>query len=213
MGIASDWWVHFFGKNVQDAKDYTGRPIKKAAYKQEGSSYGWVLEYILPIDNGGTDTVDNIHIVSYEAHILRDGRITYTIDGIRYQVQRDENNNYAIYKIGDKRMSFWEKEFGDVEEAKDFAGRKILKCAYGQTNSRFVWDIDHILPLSKGGTDTDDNKQIVHVVTNDEKADKTTFIIDDVIYQVQKTSKSDENCWANGYDYSNKKYCIVEINN
>ena len=213
MATASEWWVHFLGKNVQEAKDYTGRPIKKAAYKQVGSAYGWVLEYILPLDNGGTDMADNIHIVSYEAYRLRNGRITYTIDGIRYQVQRDENNKYAIYKIGDKRMSFWEKEFGDVEKAEDFVGRKILKCAYGQTNSRFGWDIDHIQPLSKGGTDTDDNKQIVHVDTNDEKADKTTFVIDGITYQVQKTSRSDEACWANRYDYSNKKYCIVEIDN
>ena len=213
MATASEWWVFFFGQKVQDAKDYTGRLIKKSAYNQAGSAYGWVLEYILPLNKGGTDTANNIHIVSYEANILRDGRITYIIDGIRYQVQRDENNKYAIYKIGDKRMSFWEKEFGDVEEAEDFAGRKILKCAYGQTNSRFGWDIDHIQPLSKGGTDTDDNKQIVHVVTNDEKADKTTFIIDDIIYQVQKTSKSDKDYWANDYDYSNKKYCIVEIDN
>lgn len=213
MATASEWWVSFFGQKVQEAKDYTGRQIKKSAYNQAGSSYGWVLEYILPLDNGGKNTADNVHIVSYEAFMLRDGRITYTIDGIRYQIQRDENNKYAIYKIGDKSMSFWEKEFGDVEEAEDFAGYKILKCAYGQINSRYGWDIDHIQPLSKGGTDTDDNKQIVHVKTNDEKADKTTFIIDDRIYQVQKTSRSDEEYWANGYDYSNKKYCIVEIDN
>ncbi|MCH5148986.1 MAG: HNH endonuclease [Clostridiales bacterium] len=110
-------------------------------------------------------------------------------------------------------MDFWEKEFGNVEEAEDFAGRKILKSAFGQVNSKYGWDIDHIQPLSKGGTDTDANKQIVHVITNDEKADKTTFIIDDITYQVQKTSKSDKDYWANDYDYSNKKYCIVEIDN
>lgn len=110
-------------------------------------------------------------------------------------------------------MNFWEKEFGDANEAEDFAGRKIRKYAYGQTNAQFGWDIDHIQPLSKGGTDTDNNKQIVHVITNDEKGDKTTFVINDKIYQVQKTKKSDECRWANGYDYSNKKYCIVELDN
>lgn len=212
MASASEWWVYVFGQGVQDAKDYTGRQIKKSAYKQTGSAYGWVLEYILPLENGGTDTVDNIHIVSCEANILRDGRITYSIDGVRFQVQRNNNGKYSIYKIGDKKMSFWEKEFGNCTKAVDFAGRTILKGSYGQLNSQYGWDIDHIQPLSKGGTDTDENKQIVHVLTNDEKADKTTFIIDDIIYQVQKTSRSDKKSWAN-YDYADKKYCIVEVEN
>lgn len=210
MSTASEWWEYLLGKGVQDAQDYTGRAIKKSAYKQISSAYGWVLEYILPLDKGGSDTKNNIHIVSCAANMLRNGRITYTIDGVRYQVQKDSNGDYSIYKIGDKRMSFWEKEFGNVEEAVDFANRLIKKCAYGQVNSRYGWDIDHIKPLSKGGSDTDDNKQIVHVVTNDEKSDKNTFVIDGSTYQVQKTSKSDERCWAN-YDYTDKKYCIVEI--
>lgn len=213
MATASDWWTHFFGKGVQDAQDYTGRLIKKSAYNQPGSAYGWILEYILPLDNGGTDTKDNIHISSYEAYSLRNGKITYTIDGKRYQVQKDDKGHYAIYIIGDKKMSFWEKEFGDANEAQDFTGRVIKKCAYGQVNSRFGWDVDHIQPLSKGGKDNDENKQIVHVTTNDEKGDKTTFVINGTTYQVQKTLRSDENDWANDYDYSDKKYCIVEIDN
>lgn len=211
MATASEWWVHFFGQSVQDAEDYTARPIKKAAYKQSGSAYGWILEYILPLNKGGTNTADNIHIVSYEAFMIRNGRITFAIDGVRYQVQKN-NGKYGIYKIGDNKMSFWEKEFGNVEQARDFAGRLIKKCAFGQTTSNFGWDIDHIQPLSKGGKDNDENKQIVHVKTNDEKADKTTFIIKGTTYQVQKTSRSDEGCWA-PYDYSNKKYCIVVIEN
>ena len=210
MATASEFWVHFFGRNQQDATDYTGRPIKKSAYGQTGSAYGWVLEYILPLASGGTKTIDNLHIVSCEANYLRNNRITYVIDGIRYQVQKDDEN-YGIYKIGDIRMDFWEREFGNVNEATDFAGRKILKCAYGQMNSKYGWDIDHIQPLSKGGKDNDDNKQIVHVSTNDEKADKTTFNIDGVTYQVKKTTHSDRDYWANGYDYSAKKYCIEEI--
>lgn len=212
MATASEWWVYLIGQGVQDTKDYTGRHIKKSAYKQSGSAYGWVLEYILPLNNGGTDTADNIHIVSCEANVLRNGRITYTIDGVRYQVQRDNDEKYKIYKIGDKKMSFWEKEFGNCTKAVDFTGRTILKGAYGQVNSQYGWDIDHIQPLSKGGSDTDDNKQIVHVVTNDEKADKITFVIESTTYQVQKKSRSDEDCWAN-YDYSDKKYCIIKIEN
>lgn len=215
MTVASKWWEACFG-NKQDGLDYTGRQIKKSAYRQRGSAYGWVLEYILPLNNGGSDTQDNIHIVSCEANALRHDRLTYTIDGIRYQVQRNNGiNRYSICKIGDKKMSIWEKEFGDVQEAYDFVGRKILKCAFGQQGSEYGWDIDHIQPLSKGGTDTEDNIQIVHILTNDEKSDKTTFIsdFDGQTYQVQKTSKNSLEYWANGYDYSNKKYCMVIIDN
>ena len=212
MTKASELWTECFGSGVQDARDYTGRPIKKSAYNQSGSAYGWVLEYILPIKNGGSETLDNVHIASYEAYRLRDGKLTYPSDGKRYQVQTADNAGHAIYKIGDKRMSFWEREFGDCTQAVDFAGRVIQKGAYGQFNSKYGWDIDHIKPLAEGGSDTDDNKQIVHVKTNDEKADKTTFVIDGTTYQVQKKARSDEDCWAN-YDYSDKKYCIVELDN
>ncbi len=210
MTEASKFWNECFGKGVLEAYDYTGRLIKKQAYNQQGSAYGWVIEYILPIDMGGKKTWDNVWIVSYETHTLRNGRLTYVIDGDRYQVEKNNCGNYEIFKTGGKNMDFWIKEFGNVEEAEDFTGRKIKKCAHGQTGSRYGWDIDHILPLSRGGKDNDENKQIVHVKTNDEKADLTTFKIDGILYQVKKTSKSDEHCWAN-YDYSDKKYCIEEI--
>lgn len=212
MHTASEQWNSRIGPGTQEATDYTGRQIKKAAYKQQGSQYGWILEYIMPLDKGGADTTDNVWIVSYEAHLLRSGKITYTIDGVRYQVQKDGEGGYGIYKVGDKKINFWEREFGDVAEAEDFTGRVIQKGAFGQQWSRYGWDIDHIQPLSLGGKDADENKQIVHVMTNDEKADKTTFITEDGRqFQVQKTSRVEPAYWANGYDYSEKKYCIVEI--
>lgn len=211
MTTASEFWVYFFGNGIQKRTDYTGRTILKSAYNQIGSAYGWVLEYILPLESGGSDTLDNIQIVSCEANVLRNGRLTYTIDGIRYQIQKDNSGQYAICKIGDKVISFWEREFGDAQEAEDFAGRKIIKRAYAQSNSRYGWNIDHIQPLSEGGKDNDENKQIVHINTNTQKADRITFSIDGVTYQVQKTTYDNEKCWANDYDYSNKKYCIVAI--
>ncbi|MDR2090176.1 MAG: hypothetical protein LBP62_00730 [Clostridiales bacterium] len=50
----------------------------------------------------------------------------------------------------------------------------------------------------------------MHVLTNDEKADKTTFVIYGRQYQVRKTSKTDGDEWAD-CDYSDKKYCIATI--
>ena len=200
----SELWEIQFGKGFQDAKDYTGRAIKKAAYNQAGSNFGWVIEYILSLDKGGENSLNNVLIVSYAAHILRNGKLTYSMDGIRYQVQKDSNSGYGIYKIAnmsvDKGMAFWNKEFGrDVEEATDFAGYIIKKCAYRDENSDYGWNIDHIQPISKGGTNTDDNKQIVSIYANRAKSDKMTFVVDNKRYQVHKTSKVERCYYANDY--------------
>jgi len=55
--------------------------------------------------------------------------------------------------------------------AHDYKGREIRKAAYGQEGSQYAWNIDHIKPKRKGGTDRIDNLQIVHILTNQEKAD------------------------------------------
>lgn len=38
----------------------------------------------------------------------------------------------------------------------------ILFSEYGNRNSEYGWERDHIVPLSKGGLDTDDNIQALH---------------------------------------------------
>mgnify|MGYP007025223091 CR=1 FL=1 len=48
---------------MNDFKLYLWRKLK------QGSAYGWVIEYILPIDMGGKKTWDNVWIVSYETKI------------------------------------------------------------------------------------------------------------------------------------------------
>ena len=69
-------------------------------------------------------------------------------------------------------MRLWTKQFGKSNEVLDYAGRKMMKGAYNQRNSQFGWNVDHILPESKGGKTTDANLICCHILTNDEKADK-----------------------------------------
>ena len=69
-------------------------------------------------------------------------------------------------------MRLWNKSFGKDTKATDFAGRTIAKGAYNDRNSEFGWNVDHILPESKGGATADYNLICCHIKTNDEKADK-----------------------------------------
>ena len=69
-------------------------------------------------------------------------------------------------------MRLWNKSFGKETKVKDFTGRTIAKGAYNDRNSEFGWNVDHILPQSRGGKTADHNLVCCHILTNDEKADK-----------------------------------------
>ena len=69
-------------------------------------------------------------------------------------------------------MRLWSKSYGKATKVKDFTGRAIAKGAYNDRNSEYGWNVDHILPQSRGGKTADYNLIICHISTNDEKADK-----------------------------------------
>lgn len=54
---------------------------------------------------------------------------------------------------------------------KDRCGAVISFNEYGNRNSRFGWEIDHIFALAKGGADTWDNVQPLHWDNNCTKGD------------------------------------------
>ena len=84
-------------------------------------------------------------------------------------------------------MRLWNKSFGKDTKATDFAGRTIAKGAYNDRNSEFGWNVDHILPQSKGGATADYNLVCCHIKTNDEKADKfPCFNANEIAFEIVK---------------------------
>lgn len=69
-------------------------------------------------------------------------------------------------------LSLWERNYGRDVRADDYAGRPMDKAAYGDRNSDYGWNIDHICPVSKGGKTVPNNLICCNIQTNDEKADK-----------------------------------------
>jgi len=69
-------------------------------------------------------------------------------------------------------IDVWNKYYGNTEEVRDYAGRLMKKSACANPNSSYHPTLDHIRPLSKGGSDVLDNIEICHRDTNVEKGDK-----------------------------------------
>ncbi len=84
-------------------------------------------------------------------------------------------------------MSLWNEQFGKATKVKDFAEREIAKGAYNDRNSKFGWNVDHILPQSQGGKSVKSNLICCHILTNDEKADKfPCFVANGVKFEIVK---------------------------
>ena len=84
-------------------------------------------------------------------------------------------------------MRLWNKSFGKETKVKDYAGRTIAKGAYNDRNSEFGWNLDHILPQSKGGKTADYNLVCCNIKTNDEKADKfPAFKANGITFEIVK---------------------------
>ena len=68
-------------------------------------------------------------------------------------------------------VGLWDQIFPGQSEVIDYAGRRMVRSAIGNQNSRYCPTIDHIRPLAIGGKDWLENIVICDQITNEEKAD------------------------------------------
>lgn len=68
-------------------------------------------------------------------------------------------------------IDVWNKLYGKKEDVYDYTGRLMKKSSCGNPNSNFHPTLDHIRPLSIGGSDVLENIIVCHRDTNEEKAD------------------------------------------
>ncbi|MDR1138779.1 MAG: hypothetical protein LBK70_02770 [Clostridiales bacterium] len=107
--------------------------------------------------------------------------------------------------------TLWRETFGNNSTGRDFAGLDIHKGAYGDSNSKYGWNIDHINPM---GSDSIRNKQCCSIAVNGIKEDKQSFsikYIDGTIvnYQVKKVNNLNKDDQVAKYNYRDKDYVIV----
>lgn len=89
-------------------------------------------------------------------------------------------------------MKLWRERYGDNNDVCDYAGRPMFFLDYNDRDSQYGWNIDHILPQDRNGTDDVDNLIICNIKTNDEKANKTTFEANKKKFQVKKNGQKYE---------------------
>lgn len=71
----------------------------------------------------------------------------------------------------------------------DFAGRKMILEDYGNDKVETGWNIDHILPLSNGGTNAKINLQCTNVKTNHIKGNKMQWSDNSMDFKTIKFKK------------------------
>lgn len=82
----------------------------------------------------------------------------------------DEQSKRAVFNKG-KVVIQKGKTFDSAIWRYDKCGHVMKYSDHGDTNSKFGWEIDHIKPTAKGGSDSIDNLQPLYWENNRTKGD------------------------------------------
>lgn len=196
--IALKIWESAFGKKV-DATDFSGRKMNKSAYGQKNSKLGWTLCTLLPRCAGGREEDENLICVHTETALEKGESFPFFVAADKkYEITCDDENEWIIVLASDSvsiaeqeaktnaARDTWDEFFGDVEEATDFCGRKIIKSEY-MTDSPYAWKI---LPYVEGRAAEGKNAYIASLLTESEALGKTAFKANGKNYTLNKDNGS-----------------------
>ena len=91
-------------------------------------------------------------------------------------------------------IKLWRSRYGNKDWIQDYNNRNSRRQSTSDGHYyNYGWNLHHMMPESKASCSpkmkrkvtSKSNLEIVHIFTNDEAEDKTTFIINDTEYQVR----------------------------
>ena len=89
-------------------------------------------------------------------------------------------------KISEKNAKKLFLEFYPDGIGFDYAGRKMILDNYGKDNLDTGWNIDHVIPLSKGGTNQKENLQCTNCKTNRIKGNQIEWKDENMNFKLTK---------------------------
>ena len=95
-------WERLFPGMVE-AYDYASHKIRKDDFRNEESEFAWDVDMIKPRSAGGTYQMENLLPASLTTIALRNGRSTFAIGSLLYEVRRGRRyGQFAIYDTTDR---------------------------------------------------------------------------------------------------------------
>jgi len=158
-----------------------------------------LLYYFGGADDNGTG------LVIERRKIMKNDTLKDIVNGVEQQIQ---GGLVGSSDPSEKAQRIFEHYYGDYDLVLDFAGRPILKSAYGNPKATYYfteeeaddwnlsegegdyfvgWDLHHMMPKGKDGGDSNDNLIPVNINTNRIAGDKTSYSIDGITYEVRRT--------------------------
>lgn len=107
----------------------------------------------------------------------------------------DLNSRQTIQRIWDKAIIV--EGYNKDMYRQDFGGAWISREAYGDTDSMLGWEIDHVFPVAKGGSNHIDNLRPMNWRNNRSKGDDYPHYTADITSDDNKNIEKKTTCTVN----------------